>query len=255
MPLSFLRAARNLALAIAALAPGVAPGASPADGYAEQRRRMVEEIAATARDTARETGRAVLSERTLDVMGRVPRHRFIAAGDERTAYANRPLSIGSGQTISQPYIVALMTDLLELVATDRVLEIGTGSGYQAAVLAELAAEVYTVEIVETLAREAAHKLSALGYRNVQVRVGDGYEGWAEHAPYDAIMVTAAPDEIPAALVAQLKPGGRMAIPTGERDGIQVLHLVRKRNDGVVESTPVLKVRFVPFTGKGERRRR
>jgi protein-L-isoaspartate(D-aspartate) O-methyltransferase len=255
MPLSFLRAARNLALALAAIVPGVAPGASPVDGYAEQRRRMVDQIVATARDAARETGRAALSPRTLDAMGRVPRHRFITQGDESAAYANRPLSIGSGQTISQPYIVALMTDLLELTPTDRVLEIGTGSGYQAAVLAELAAQVYTVEIVEPLAREAAQKLSALGYRNVQARVGDGYEGWAEHAPYDAIIVTAAAPDIPAPLLVQLKQGGRMAIPTGEPGGVQVLHLVRKRNDGVVERTPVLRVRFVPFTGKGERRRR
>jgi len=253
--LSILRAARNLALAIASLMPGVAPGASPADPYAEQRRSMVEKISATARDAAHETGRSALSERTLDVMGRVPRHRFIIPGDESAAYDNRPLSIGSGQTISQPYIVALMTDLLELNATDRVLEIGTGSGYQTAVLAELAWQVYSVEIVEPLARDARQKLSALGYDNVHTRVGDGYEGWAEHAPYDAIIVTAAAMEVPAALVAQLKPGGRMAIPTGERDGIQMLHLVRKREDGGIESTPVLQVRFVPFTGKGEARRR
>lgn len=255
MPLSFLRAARNLAIAIAALIPGVAPGASPADGYAEQRRRMVDEIVATARDAARETGRATLSARTLYALGRVPRHRFIVPGDESAAYANRPLAIGSGQTISQPYIVALMTDLLELKATDRVLEIGTGSGYQAAVLAELAAQVYTVEIVETLARTAAQKLSELGYRNVATRVGDGYEGWVEHAPYDAIIVTAAAPQIPAPLVAQLKPGGRMVIPTGERGDVQVLHVVLKRTDGVVESRPVLQVRFVPFTGKAEQKQR
>jgi len=146
-----------------------------------------------------------------------------------------------------------MLDALRLRRSDRVLEIGTGSGYQAAVLAELAAQVYTVEIVEPLARAATQKLAELGYRNVWTRVGDGYEGWAEHAPYDAVIVTAAAPEIPAPLIAQLKPGGRMVIPTGEHGGVQVLQLVRKRSDGVVERTPVLKVRFVPFTGKAGRR--
>jgi len=246
------RAARSLALAAAVLMPGFAMAAAPADGYVEQRRRMVQEVVDLARELGQETGRPQLGARTLDAMQRVPRHRFVAGGDDSAAYRNRALFIGSGQTISQPYIVALMTDLLDLAPGDRVLEIGTGSGYQAAVLAELASQVFTVEIVESLAREAAQRLSALGYRNVSTRVGDGFEGWPEHAPYDAIMVTAAPLDVPAPLLAQLKPGGRMVIPLGARSGNQVLHVVRKLADGTVQRSRVLTVRFVPFTGKAER---
>lgn len=244
---TLLRAARLLLLGLAAVTQA-APAAGT-DAYAEQRRRMVDEIVATARQAARETRRPELSARTLEAMQRVPRHRFTTARDESAAYQNRPLAIGLGQTISQPFIVALMTDLLELAPAHRVLEIGTGSGYQAAVLAELAASVYTVEILEPLAQAAAERLAAVGYRNVMTRVGDGYEGWAQHAPYDAIMVTAAATEVPAALLAQLKPGGRMVIPLGPHGGVQVLHLLRKRDDGSVERTPVLHVRFVPFTRK------
>lgn len=244
-----LRTARNLVLTITALMPGIAAPAAPANGYVNQRRHMVQEIADLARELGPETGRAQLGTRTLDAMRRVPRHRFTASGDERAAYHNRALPIGSGQTISQPYVVALMTDLLELAPGDRVLEIGTGSGYQAAVLAELVAQVYTVEIVEPLARAAAQRLAGLGYRNVMTRAGDGYEGWAQHAPYDAIVVTAAPPEVPAPLLAQLKPRGRMVIPLGARGGVQVLHLVRKLSDGTISRTAVLRVRFVPFTGE------
>lgn len=244
-----LRMLRNVALAAAALMPAVAAGAASADGYVEQRQRMVQEIADLALELGRETGRPKLNARTLEAMQRVPRHRFTSEGDERSAYHNRALSIGSGQTISQPYIVALMTDLLDLTPGDRVLEIGTGSGYQAAVLAELGATVYTIEIVEPLARAAAQRLSQLGYRNVATRVGDGYEGWPEHAPYDAIIVTAAPLDVPAPLLAQLKPGGPMVIPLGSPGGTQVLYLLRKLHDGTVTRTPVLRVRFVPFTGK------
>ncbi|MGE5526518.1 MAG: protein-L-isoaspartate O-methyltransferase, partial [Rhodospirillaceae bacterium] len=191
---------RNFVLAAAVLMPARSAGAVDANGYVEQRQRMVQEIADLALELGRETGRPRFSSRTLEAMMRVPRHRFVV-GDESAAYANRALLIGSGQTISQPYIVALMTDLLDLSAGDRVLEIGTGSGYQAAVLAQLAATVYTIEIIEPLARAAAQRLSELGYRNVLTRVGDGYEGWPQHAPYDAIIVTAAPLDVPAPLLA------------------------------------------------------
>lgn len=221
------------------------------DRHAASSRRMLDEIVAMVRDTARETGRAELSPRTLDAMARVPRHRFVSAADEAAAYHNRPLAIGQGQTISQPYIVALMTDLLELRPSDRVLEIGTGSGYQTAVLAELAARVYSVEIVEPLAQAAAARLVALGYSNVETRIADGYQGWREHAPYDAIIVTAAPDAVPPALLEQLKADGRLVIPLGERNGAQVLYLMRKRADGGLERQAVLQVRFVPFTGRGK----
>ncbi len=245
------RRLRALLLAAAvAGAPDMTFAAASGDPHAEQRRRMVDEIVAMARAAARETGRPELAPRTLEAMRRVPRHRFTAESDSGSAYENRPLAIGLGQTISQPYIVALMTDLLALAPGERVLEIGTGSGYQAAVLAELGAQVYTVEIVEPLARAAAQRLAELGYRNVATRVGDGYEGWAEHAPYDAVIVTAAAPDVPAALIAQLKPGGRMAIPVGRSGGVQMLQLVRKRDDGKIDSARVLDVRFVPFTGKG-----
>jgi protein-L-isoaspartate(D-aspartate) O-methyltransferase len=161
------------------------------------------------------------------------------------AYANRPLPIGRGQTISQPYIVALMTELMQVKPGDRVLEIGTGSGYQAAVLSALVREVYSIEIVPELGRSAAETLARLGYRNVVTRIGDGYQGWPEHAPYDAIIVTAAPNHVPPALVAQLTPGGRLVIPVGEL--IQNLMVVAKAADGTTTSTRIIPVRFVPLT--------
>lgn len=216
--------------------------------YTAQRRQMVEEIARMARDARSETGRAVLGERTMAAMAKVPRHRFVPSGLEHDAYHNRPLAIGLGQTISQPFIVALMTDLMEIRPADRVLEIGTGSGYQAAVLAELAGAVHTIEIVEPLGREAAERLQALGYRNIVSRIGDGYQGWAEHAPFDAIMVTAAARDVPPALIEQLKPGGRLVIPIGMQSGVQTLYLIRKEADGRVTRQAVLAVRFVPLTG-------
>ncbi|MCW5606244.1 MAG: protein-L-isoaspartate(D-aspartate) O-methyltransferase [Burkholderiales bacterium] len=206
------------------------------------------EIARMTRDTRRETGRAALSERVMAAMEKVPRHLFVPAGVETGAYRNVPLAIGSGQTISQPFIVALMTDLMETKPGDRVLEIGTGSGYQAAVLAELADTVYSVEIIEPLAREAARRLRDAGYRNVVTRVGDGYQGWAEHAPFDAIMVTAAATAVPPALIDQLKPGGRLVIPVGGPADVQTLYVIEKQADGRVVRRPVLAVRFVPLTG-------
>ncbi len=247
----WLRAARNLLIAMTGMTSGLGGASTPAgDMQGQDRRRMIDEIVTMARSAAAETRRGALDARTLQAMERVPRERFVAPGDERAAYENRPLAIGSGQTISQPYIVALMTDLLELRPDDRVLEIGTGSGYQAAVLAELAREVYSVEIVEPLARSAAARLSKLGYRNVATRVGDGYEGWAQHAPYDAIIVTAAAADVPRALLDQLKAGGRMVIPIGASSFGQVLYLIRKQADGSIVREAVLRVRFVPFTGQG-----
>ncbi len=219
------------------------------DTYEPQRRRMVEEIAALARETRSETGRTALSERVMAAMVKVPRHEFVLDSERRNAYANRPLPIGMGQTISQPYIVALMTDLMEVKPGDRVLEIGTGSGYQAAVLSELAGSVYTVEIVEPLAREAQERLKRLGYRNVMARTGDGYQGWPEHAPFDSIMVTAAPREVPQPLIDQLKPGGRLVVPVGSPASGQSLLLIEKQPDGKITRRNVLAVRFVPLTDK------
>jgi len=216
------------------------------DVYEPQRRRLLEDIAQLTRETRLETGRAALSERTMAAMRKVPRHRFVLPGDERNAYDDRPLPIGHGQTISQPFIVALMTDLMDVKPSDKVLEIGTGCGYQAAVLSELVREVYTIEIVEPLGREAAQRLKTLGYRNVVAKVGDGYQGWAEHAPFDAIMVTAAAPEVPQPLVDQLKPGGRLVIPVGSQWGGQTLYVMEKQPDGKTVRRAVLAVRFVPL---------
>lgn len=218
------------------------------DEFARGRIRMVEEIALLARETGVETGRRELDARVMAAMAKTPRHRFVPPQEEKKAYQNRPLPIGYGQTISQPYIVALMTDLMHLGSGDTVLEIGTGSGYQAAILAGLARAVYTIEIVEPLGRQAENRLKALGYGNVTVRVGDGYHGWSEHAPFDAIIVTAAASHIPPPLIRQLKPGGRLVIPVGAAFFTQYLMLVEKKADGSVTSRQILPVRFVPLTG-------
>ena len=217
------------------------------DSYAVQRKAMVDTIAALTRETGFETGRERLSARVLAAMNKVPRHRFVPADMEPQAYANRPLPIGNGQTISQPFIVALMTDLAEIKASDRVLEIGTGCGYQAAVLGELAREVYTIEIVAPLAKEAAARLATLGYRNVSARSGDGYQGWPEHAPFDAIVVTAAAPAVPPALIEQLKPGGKLVIPVGPQWSGQELLVIEKDAGGKITTRHVLAVRFVPLT--------
>jgi len=208
---------------------------------------MVEEIAAMARETGAETGRPRFGDAVMAAIGKVQRHRFVPASVQGFAYDNRPLPIGEGQTISQPYIVALMTDLLDAKPNDTVLEIGTGSGYQAAVLAELVAKVYTIEIVEPLGKRAARLLGDLGYRNVNVRIGDGYKGWPEAAPFDSIIVTASVAEPPKPLLDQLKAGGRMVIPIGASAGVQDLVLLEKRPDGSVSTRRTLPVRFVPFT--------
>lgn len=235
-----------LAFALAA-ALGMSTEPMAQDRHAAERTRMVDEIAAIARQTGSETGRPVFSERTMAAMRKVPRHRFVPSTGAASAYDNRPLSIGEGQTISQPYIVALMTELLDAKPGDSVLEVGTGSGYQAAVLAEIAGKVYTIEIVEPLGRKAAEVLGSLGYRNVISRIGDGYNGWKEHAPFDGIMVTAAPAEVPQPLVDQLKPGGRLVIPVGGRFDVQELLVIEKRPDGSTTRRRTIPVRFVPLT--------
>ncbi|MCH2170856.1 protein-L-isoaspartate(D-aspartate) O-methyltransferase [Myxococcota bacterium] len=196
--------------------------------------------------------RGVDSPRLIEALGKVPRHELVPAHQRHHAYEDRPLSIGHGQTISQPYIVAFMTDQLELDGSERVLEIGTGSGYQTAVLAELAHRVFSIEIVEPLANRARADLARLGYQNIQLRHGDGYRGWPEEAPFDAIIVTAAPDHVPPALIEQLAVDGRMILPVGRQ--AQELRLVRKTDHGI-ETDRILPVRFVPMTGeaRGDRR--
>jgi len=191
--------------------------------------------------------RGITDERVLAAMRRVPRHLFVDEALRDRAYGDHALPIGEEQTISQPYIVALMTDLLDPKAGDTVLEVGTGSGYQAAVLAELVAKVYTIEIVEPLGRRAKQVLGELGYRNVEVRVGDGFGGWPAAAPFDAIIVTAAPAAVPQPLLDQLKPGGRMVIPVGGPSDVQHLLLVEKQSDGRTTTRRTLPVRFVPLT--------
>ena len=196
----------------------------------------------------------ITDPRVLAAMAEVPRERFVPQAMAEFAYEDSPLPIDAEQTISQPYIVALSTDLIDPQPEHVVLEIGTGSGYQAAVLAELVRHVYSIEIVEPLGRGAAERLAALGYRNVEVRIGDGYQGWPEHAPFDAIVVTAAAPFIPEPLLAQLKPSGKMVIPVGSERGGQELLLVEKKADGTIQKRVVLPVRFVPMTGKGVDRR-
>ena len=212
----------------------------------EQKRRLLRQIADDAAETANWTGREAFSATTMAAMDAVAREAFVAEGDEAVAYINRPQPIGSGQTISQPYIVALMTDLLDLEQGMRVLEIGTGSGYQAAVLAEAGAKVWSVETVAALAERAQKNLARAGYDAVHIRHGDGFEGWPEKAPFDAVIVTAAPERIPENLIDQLRPGGRMVIPVGPRSGPQMLHVGQKNEAGCFTSEGVLPVAFVPM---------
>ena len=216
------------------------------NSYDSQRQVLIEELRDESR-LAEEYGAPPISERTLAVLGQIPRHEFVPDEQKRYAYENRPLSIGARQTISQPYIVALMTDLADVTKNDAVLEIGTGSGYQAAVLSELAGRIYTIEIVEELGRRAANTLERLGYDNVTARVGDGYAGWPDQAPFDAILVTAAPEEVPLPLIEQLAVGGRMVIPVGAENEVQVLQVLTKEDDGQVVVSNVIAVRFVPLT--------
>jgi protein-L-isoaspartate(D-aspartate) O-methyltransferase len=220
--------------------------AADAQDFAGQRARMVAEIDQMYAETRAETGLAAMAPRVRASLGKVERHRLIPQDQAHLAYRNHPLPIGHSQTISQPYIVALSTDLLAAEPSHVVLEVGTGSGYQAAVLAEIVKQVYTIEIVEPLGRAAESRLAALGYKNIEVRIGDGYKGWPEKGPFDGIVVTAAAPRVPQALVDQLKPGGRMVIPIGERWEVQQLLLITRKADGTVQQKNVLPVRFVPL---------
>ena len=220
-------------------------------GPMKRRQALLEEIAAEAKATAGYTGRAVFDARVMAAMATVARHEFVPAAEERNAYVNNALPIGHGQTISQPYVVALMTDLLNPRPDHRVLEIGTGSGYQTAVLAELVRQVYSVEVIPEMAAAARARLQRLGSSNVSVEVSDGNAGWPEHAPYDGIIVTAAAARIPAALLTQLRNGGRMVIPVGE-SGSQELVLIEKSASGAISERSILPVAFVPLIG-GRRR--
>ena len=222
-----------------------------ADSYGKARQALLEEIAQDVRDTAEFLNRRALDERVMRALGSVPRHEYVPEAERASAYDNRPLPIGHGQTISQPYIVAIMTDLVEPRPGCRAFELGTGSGYQAAILSELCDNVYTVEIVEPLGMAAKARLERLGRSNVEVRVGDGYYGWAEHAPFDVIVVTAVASHIPPPLIKQLKPGGRMILPVGTRFTTQQLVLVLKAADGHLTTRQILPVAFVPLTGGHE----
>jgi len=207
--------------------------------FAQQREQMVE---------TQLKSRDIQNERILNAMKKVPRHRFMPASVRQYAYVDSPVPIGEGQTISQPYIVGLMTQTVDPGPGDRALEVGTGSGYQAAVLGELVQEVYTIEIIPDLAERAGKMLSELGYDNVEVRLGDGYQGWPEEAPFDIILVTAAPEIIPQPLIDQLAEGGRLVVPVGPQGEIQTLTLVT-REKGEVKRTYITDVRFVPMTGE------
>lgn len=214
----------------------------------KRRQALLEEIAAEAEATADYTGRAAFDARVMAALAKVPRHEFVPAAEERYAYINNALPIGHGQTISQPYVVALMSDLLNPQPDYSVLEIGTGSGYQTAVLAELVRQVYSLEIIPELAVAARERLLRLGHRNVSIEIGDGNAGWPEHAPYDGIIVTAAAAQVPAALLAQLRNGGRMVIPVGESGGNQELTLIEKSAQGALSERRILPVAFVPLVG-------
>ena len=223
--------------------------ASAADEFTARRIKLLHEVEGEIEAISSHTGQPVLGARVLAAMRKVPRHRFVPADHIPDAYLNRPLPIGYGQTISQPLIVALMTGLMQLKPGDTVLEIGTGSGYQAAIMGELARTVYTIEIIEPLANQAAARLKELGYANITAKAGDGYHGWPEHGPFDSIMVTAATSHIPPPLLLQLKPGGRMVIPVGAQFMTQYLMLVEKRPDGTITTRQILPVSFVPLTGQ------
>lgn len=219
-----------------------------ASSMSQLREAMVAEVMLEVHATRDYLQRSALDARVVDVLRKVPRHEFVPLESQGYAYENRPLPIGYGQTISQPYIVAIMTELLQLKPRDHVLEVGTGSGYQAAILAGLVEQVYTIEIIQGLGQRAGRVLERLGYRNVSVTIADGYYGWPEHAPFDAIVVTAAASHVPPPLIRQLKPGGRMVIPVGSRFFVQQLLVVEKAGDGRITTRQVLPVRFVPLTG-------
>jgi|SRR5262245_32831642 len=218
-----------------------------ADYFAALRQQLVAEITADTIYVSAQIGKAALDRRVIELIGKVPRHEFVPSELQPYAYANIPLPIGYGKTVSQPFIVALMTDLLELHADDVVLEIGTGLGYQAAILAELVSKVYSVEIIDELAQQAKHRLGRQGYANIVFKTANGYHGWPEHAPFEKVIVTAAPELIPAPLIYQLKAGGKMVIPAGLPDAQQLI-LVDKDRNGRVTTKEVLRVRFAQLEG-------
>ena len=241
-----------LAVALLAAASSHAQLREPGEAaYARARELLVE------RYIERSVGgrKPVADEAVLGAMRSVLRHKFVPPTWRSAAYDDRPLPIGGGQTISQPYIVATMTEALRLDADDVVLEVGTGSGYQAAVLAEIVKQVYTIEIVPDLGKRAAGVLDRLGYSNVEVRIGDGYKGWPEHAPFDGIIVTAAPDHVPQPLIDQLKPGGRLVIPVGPQGRVQELKLLQKQPGGLIVEKTIDLVRFVPMTGEAQKKQK
>src|SRR5438034_9999040 len=235
---------RFFLLAAALLYASCDPAQTQVADYAAQRERMVKEQIVM---------RGVVEEQVLAAMRKVQREEFVPAEFRTESYTDRPLPIGYDQTISQPFIVAFMTEELRPQPTDRVLEIGTGSGYQAAILAELVAEIYSIEIIEPLAKTAEATLQRLGYKNVHVKAGDGYKGWPEYAPFDAVIVTCAPDHVPQPLIDQMKEGGRMIIPVGGGLGYQQLYHLEKKN-GKLQRRAVLPVRFVPMTGEVTKRK-
>ena len=223
-----------------------------ADEYTKARKQLVQVIEADVRETSQYLDRQALDPRVMKAMGKVLRHEFVSTTIQHFAYLNRPLPIGYGQTISQPYIVAVMTDLLKPAPDNTVLEIGTGSGYQAAILAELVKQVYSIEIIKPLGEQAASRLTRLGYHNVTTKIGDGYYGWEAKAPFDAIIVTAVASHIPPPLIKQLKVGGRMVIPVGSGFLTQQLLLVTKKEGDKIATRQILPVRFVPLTGDHDR---
>ena len=228
--------------------PALERPAEPEAGADARRQALVAEVEQHVRETAPYLGRDELATEVIAALASVPRHEFVPAGLQRWAYADRPLPIGNGQTISQPYIVAIMTELLELEDENcRVLDIGTGSGYQAAVLAELCSAVWSIEIIPALAAQARQRLARLGYGNVTVRAGDGFDGWPDEAPFDGIVVAAAGDELPPPLLAQLKPGGRIVMPVRDASGYETLVVAQKHSDGKITRRDILPVRFVPLT--------
>lgn len=237
---------RKMAAAPLLLVAAVSAMAAEPDWEAA-REALALEVERDVAQTTHYTGRVLLNPAVMQAIRTVPRHEFVPENYRHHAYANRPLPIGEGQTISQPYIVAIMTELADVNEDSVVLEIGTGSGYQAAVLAEIVDHVYTIEIIESLGLRAAATLDRLGYDNVTVMVGDGYKGWPQHAPFDAIIVTAAPETVPQPLIDQLAVGGKMVVPVGPQLGAQSLQVLEKQEDGSTTTLDTLPVRFVPFT--------
>lgn len=227
--------------------------AAQADTYRQWRELMVHDLVSHAERSRAYVEQPEFSEPVLQALRTVPRHEFVPSDQKRYAYENRPLPIGYGQTISQPYIVALMTELLKPNKTSVMLEVGTGSGYQAAILGQLVDKMYSIEIIPALAEQATARIAQLGYTNIETKGGDGYFGWPERGPFDGIVVTAAADHVPPPLVEQLKPGGRMVIPVGDRFTVQELLLIEKGQDGVIRTRHVLPVRFVPLLGEHENR--